>query len=248
MSMYGVGLRRRRDSCNMTARHPCAATFVCAAAICLLAASACVSEPRGSDDENSSVSASTLGATTSIAMQAVSNTQGTTARSRFRSNESTVPEGAPILARARVPEGLELIEQVIARTPGYLDLSGPCVAIEYPLKEQLGLLETQRARQYPFPAGLNVERFTIFVLEPSELFGTSDTSYPPEPPVTLDERFYLDVRDGVLVLVQENYRDGVLDETRIHRHGDRLRTELPWPIMDWPVPVPRNCSSLWMRL
>lgn len=143
-----------------------------------------------------------------------------------------------------------MIEVAMARYGhGYLDLSGSCVTIEYPLNEQLGLLESQRARKYPFPGGLDVERFTIYVLEPINLSESSySRSYVDGRDGESATRFYVDARDGESTLVEETYRDGVLHRIDTHRHGDRLSTSLPWLIVDWLVPVPRNCPSQWMRL
>lgn len=231
-------IRRRRHSDKVVVHRLRAAVLVSATAACLAVVSACTSASDDASEDRSSASVATLGSATSITIQAVS----ATAPDGVRVDDSIVPEGTPILARARLPQGFELFERAIALYGyGYLDLSGPCVAIEYPLEEQLGLLDAQRARRYPFPGGPDVERFTIFVLEPDE---------PPttEPSTRFQTRFYVDERDGLLALVEETYRDGVRYAYYTHRHGDRLATTLPSNIVSWPVPVPRNCPSSWMRL
>lgn len=70
-----------------------------------------------------------------MSMQDTDGTVHTTASSSVRVDNSTVPEGGPILARARLREGFEPIEVAMAKYGyGYLDLSGPCVVIEYPLE------------------------------------------------------------------------------------------------------------------
>lgn len=178
-----------------------------------------------------------------MSMQDTDGAVHSAASSSVRVDDSTVSEGDPILGRARLREGFEPIEVAMANYGyGYLDLSGPCVMIEYPLefflqnKHGLSLANVARARKYPFPGGLDVERFTVFVLEPTE----SSAAY--------SAKFYVDVRQGELVLVEERYRDGVLYEVDIHRHGDRLSTFLPSAVVDWLVPIPRHCPDLRMRL
>ncbi|MCY3894563.1 MAG: hypothetical protein OXF65_14855, partial [Acidimicrobiaceae bacterium] len=103
-------------------------------------------------------------------------------------------------------------------------------------KRGLNLVNLARARKYPFPGGIDVERFTVFVLEPTE----SSATY--------SAKFNVGVRQGELALVEERYRDGVLYEVDIHRHGDRLSTFLPSAVVDWLVPIPRHCPDLRMRL
>ena len=147
--------------------------------------------------------------------------------------------GLPVLARRfwpDYPQGFERVSQAIALYGwGYLDLSGPCAVIAYPLNEQFGLLDLQRVRQYPFPGGIDVERFTLVAPERAASAGGYGN-------------WYFDVRDDELALVWDRYKDGALEQTDIYRHGDPLATELPTYIGEWLIPVPSACPSQWMWL
>lgn len=208
------------------------------------ALSGCSSTPSDSVGYNQTMLTAMDGIETTAARQIASETARSMARASGRADDAAAYPDLPLLARARLREGFELIEVGMAQYGyGYLDLSGPCVVIEYPLEEfglhnkhGLNLVNLARARKYPFPGGIDVERFTVFVLEPTDTSATTHT------------RFHVDTKDGELALVEETYRDGKLYRIKSYRHGDRLSTDLPWLMVDWLVPIPDNCPSQWMRL
>lgn len=139
----------------------------------------------------------------------------------------------PIVPRALLPDG-ELIQRPFLELGyGLLDLSGPCMTLSYPLSRQYSILHLWRMRQYPFPSGIDVERFTLVLAERRPL-----TKYKPD-------NYYLDNRNNELVLIQEHYdvNNGVYKEVGVYSDGDEFAADRPWWPMEWTVPIPSECPS-----
>lgn len=150
----------------------------------------------------------------------------------IRQTEDDRPD-TPIVPRGRLPDG-ELIQQPFLDLGyGLLDLSGPCVTLRYPLSWRYSILHLQRMREYPFPSGIDIERFTLVLAErhPSAK-GKSDN-------------YYLDNQSNELVLIQEVYDidNGAYEEVDVYIDGDEFAADWPWWPMEWTVPIPSECPS-----